>query len=611
LKLANGYHDPSFVRETLAYEIASMYMPASKANYANVYINGNLMGIYTNDQSVDKEFKRDFFPSSRDIRFKGDVNDNGIPQESPIWSYLGPDSLDYEQYYELKSDAGWSELIEFLDVLNNDTDNIEDYLNVDNHLWMLAFDNLTVNLDSPINFAHNFYLFKDASDRFNPIIWDLNESFGGFTMLLSGGNLNTTGLKQLDPLLHLNDSTYPIISKILTNPTYQKMYFAHMRTMMEDVFESGWYEERAYELQAIIEDDISADPNFAYTDSQFASNVTNSVTVFQGGPPTSTIGITELMDARWTWLRQQSYFTGVVPELANVSTDDIVVANSQTNITIEATNTNQLWLYYRSSIYDKFTAIEMFDDGVHNDGQANDGLFGATIPTGYSDLDYYFYGQNESQGSFLPAKAAYEFYTLNVTSETATIVINEINYNSADEFDAGDWVELFNPNTESADISGWIFKDSDDEHAYVIPENTSLEGHAYLVLAKDIEGFNAVYPEVTNYIGEIDFGLSSSGEIVRLFDANETLIDSVFYESEGDWPELPNGNGNTLELISSDLDNYLASSWQASLGLGSPGAQNSTGAIPIDGSIIINEINYSSSDEYDAGDWIELYNHNT
>ena len=40
LKLSNGFMDPSFVREVLAYEIAREYMPASKATYANVFVNG-------------------------------------------------------------------------------------------------------------------------------------------------------------------------------------------------------------------------------------------------------------------------------------------------------------------------------------------------------------------------------------------------------------------------------------------------------------------------------------------------------------------------------------------------------------------------------------------
>ena len=50
------------------------------------------------------------------------------------------------------------------------------------------------------------------------------------------------------------------------------------------------------------------------------------------------------------------------------------------------------------------------------------------------------------------------------------IVINEINYHSADEFDSGDWVELYNSTNEILNIGNWIFKDEDDEHIFLIPD---------------------------------------------------------------------------------------------------------------------------------------------
>jgi spore coat protein CotH len=56
LKLANAFKDPSFVREVLSYEIARKYLPASKANFAKVSINGTYLGLYTSVQSVDTFF---------------------------------------------------------------------------------------------------------------------------------------------------------------------------------------------------------------------------------------------------------------------------------------------------------------------------------------------------------------------------------------------------------------------------------------------------------------------------------------------------------------------------------------------------------------------------
>ena len=59
LKLSNVYQDPSFIREVLTYEIAANYLPSAQANYANVYINDTLWGLYTNVQPLNKDFLND------------------------------------------------------------------------------------------------------------------------------------------------------------------------------------------------------------------------------------------------------------------------------------------------------------------------------------------------------------------------------------------------------------------------------------------------------------------------------------------------------------------------------------------------------------------------
>jgi CotH kinase protein/Lamin Tail Domain/Chitobiase/beta-hexosaminidase C-terminal domain/Secretion system C-terminal sorting domain/Divergent InlB B-repeat domain len=156
-------------------------------------------------------------------------------------------------------------------------------------------------------------------------------------------------------------------------------------------------------------------------------------------------------------------------------------------------------------------------------------------------------------------------------------LINEINYQSSDNFDPDDWVEVYNPHPDALDISFWQFKDENDEHIFEIPANTILNADEYLVLCKDTALFSSAFPHVTNYIGDFDFGLSGGGELIRLFDADGVLIDSVNYDDENGWNPLPDGNGNTLELIDPAYDNSLPESWQASLEYGTPGEHNSDG----------------------------------
>jgi len=156
-----------------------------------------------------------------------------------------------------------------------------------------------------------------------------------------------------------------------------------------------------------------------------------------------------------------------------------------------------------------------------------------------------------------------------------TLVINEINYNSSPDFDPGDWVEIYNPQAYDVDVSNWVFKDEVDIHSFAIPEGTVMPPFGYLVLCADTVAFDALFPTIQNHLGPLGFGLSGNGELIRLYNPDVLLIDTVNYDDSAPWPTEPDGNGATLELINPVLDNALASSWKASMVLhGTPGEAN-------------------------------------
>jgi hypothetical protein len=166
------------------------------------------------------------------------------------------------------------------------------------------------------------------------------------------------------------------------------------------------------------------------------------------------------------------------------------------------------------------------------------------------------------------------FYEESVPVRTETMVINEVNYRSIDSFNPDDWIELYNPESTAKDISNWKIKDDNDSHVFVIPEGTQVEANGYLVIVKDEADFAAAFPG-TPYIGELGFGFGGSDE-VRLYSSDDKLIDEVKYESESPWPTCAYETGNTLELISPDLDNSLPESWSCINENGSPNAVNSS-----------------------------------
>ena len=129
------------------------------------------------------------------------------------------------------------------------------------------------------------------------------------------------------------------------------------------------------------------------------------------------------------------------------------------------------------------------------------------------------------------------------------LVINEINYHSSDDFNTGDWVELYNNTDELLDISNWIFKDENDSHIFTFSENTILSSGEYIVLCSDTSFFTSFFHNVNNFIGNLGFGFSGNGEQLRFFNSEYELVDSI-------------------------NDNSIAENWTFSNGNGSPGQSN-------------------------------------
>ena len=155
------------------------------------------------------------------------------------------------------------------------------------------------------------------------------------------------------------------------------------------------------------------------------------------------------------------------------------------------------------------------------------------------------------------------------------IVINEINYNSTDNFDSDDWVEIYNNSNDTIDIGSWLLKDEDDDHIFTAPSNIKILPEQYIIFCKDTVKFTELFPDVESYYGNLGFGLSGGSDLVRLFDNTGSLVDTVRYDDDDPWPLSADGNGPTLELKHPTLDNALWESWSASEGYGTPGVQNS------------------------------------
>ena len=160
-------------------------------------------------------------------------------------------------------------------------------------------------------------------------------------------------------------------------------------------------------------------------------------------------------------------------------------------------------------------------------------------------------------------------------SSENSIVINEINYNSASNFDTEDWVELYNNSAEDIDLSGWKLKDDDSTNVFDFPVETRLGAGDFLVICNDVNDFTGFFHDVSSVIGDMDFKFGNGGDEVRLYNNLGNLIDSVKFNDSLPWPLKADGAGATLELKKPEYNNAIAESWIASEDHGTPGMKNS------------------------------------
>jgi len=153
-----------------------------------------------------------------------------------------------------------------------------------------------------------------------------------------------------------------------------------------------------------------------------------------------------------------------------------------------------------------------------------------------------------------------------------TVLFTEINYNSlSTNYNAGDWIELKNNTGSPLSLAGYVFKDKNDQHSYILPAITIPAG-GYWVLSADNILFSGRHPEVENFSGTFDFGLGET-DAVRLYDNNGVLITSVLYDTAAPWPASPAVSDHTLEYggVQAFIDPNVGTSWFPGCEGGSPG----------------------------------------
>lgn len=420
IKLSSAMRDPSMVREVLFYEIAAKYMPAPQANYTKLYVNDEYVGLFINVESVDNQYLNSRFGTESGPLFKAGVDypskDGATGCKQNIFGSLEyEENLNcYKHNFECNVDWAWGDLQNLSRVLANEPAKAGAVLDVDRVLWMLALNNVMINLSSYSGHRSiNYYLYKDDNGRFQVIPWDLNLSFGSFKNpgIGLGSDLEVKDLQTLDPLLHSNNPYKPLISQLLQDPLNRKIYLAHIRQINEENFLNGEYEKRAKELQGMIVIPFNEDKNKLYSLDEFQRSLKETI-----GKRSKIPGIVELMSKRSRFLKTHPDLTALPSAVTEVNVQGRGKFDNQRlntfNISCKVDRfPKRAFVYYRFSDKTPYMVATMNEETA-NGLPSGVKMFTVAIEAKNEDavIDYYILAENAGTVSFMPSNYMYKPY---------------------------------------------------------------------------------------------------------------------------------------------------------------------------------------------------------
>lgn len=554
INLNNCFEDASFMREVSYLHQIRKHVPAAKASYVQLYINGVNWGIYPNVQQLNRDYLKEWYFSNNGTLWRADApagTPGGPGGGGPGWgdgkaalNYLGADTALYQQYYTLKSTdkaTPWDDLVQVCEVLNSTPlaqleTTISDFLDLDRTLWFLASEIAFSDDDSYVYKGKmDYYLYWDPeTERMTPLEFDGNS--------VMKSNATNWGVFYNETKVN-----YPLMNRLLAVPSIRQRYLAHMRTLVQDELDPVAFGALVDQYDALINAGVQADTKKLYSNLQYTTEkqtiksfvqshrttLLNNTEMSAVGPTINSVVMTNAAGVEWA--------SPVEQENATVKTS-VISANGIASVT----------LFYSPSLYGNFAKTEMFDDGQHGDGNPFDGVYAANVPGYETGAFVRFYVEAKSANaagtvSYAPKGAEHNVYFYRVTAAFAVdrpVVINEImasnTSTAADE--AGqyeDWIELYNLSNVPVDLSGYSLSDDPGNIGkWIFGDGTVIPSGGYVIVWADEDG--AQGPMHAN------FKLSASGETLLLADAQHRLLDTMSYgqqQPDMGYARVPNGTG--------------------------------------------------------------------
>lgn len=614
LNLNNCYLDPSFVREKTTYELCDyLGMATCRTNYAALYINGTYWGLYLIVEQQDQEFIESRWGAGED----GNLWKCGDDGTSTL-EWLGSSESSYYANYELKTNEDvndWSDLVDFIDVLNNTSDSaladsMHNRLDIDSAMAMLAVDNYTVNLDSYVGRCANYYFYhRDLDDRMVFTKWDQNEAWGVFNQY----NLSTTQLQQLSPFWTNPQpgEERPLAENLWQIGGYDAIYLGHLKKLMAGAAVPATLIARMQDLRDLVRPYVYADPNLMFTTSDFENCMSSTIFIAGGPPPGRAIpALGTFVTARYnylsgligTWTPSEGLVINeVMPKNGATIADEagdyddwIEIANTSgvsidlgglgltdhlegtpdfvfPTMTLAPGEYVIVWADEETAEGDLHTPFKLDADG--EDVYLTDGaviIDHVTFPSLSQNVSWGRWPDGTGDWRMLSLATPGEENQNPEEPETITLYINEfVALNNAGiQDEAGefeDWVEIYNPGPDAVELSGlFLTDDLTQTTQWAFPDTTIAAGGFMVIWCDDDASDGPLHAS---------FKLSGSGEEIGLFGrlaAGNEVIDSYIF-------------GAQTDNVSEGRESDGGGTW-TSFATPTPGASNS-GAVDVPGTV--------------------------
>lgn len=182
LNLHANRFDDSRMKERLAYDLyRSMGIPAPRASWATVRVNGKSYGLYGMVEEVDGHFTGDRWPEQPDANLYKELwPTQSDPSEIAAALRTNEDDGDISGFQEFSASIGSAASAEEVrDVLGSYTDleHWARYMAVDEAI--LSYDGVTYFYtdDGSSSHNHNYYFYEDAPGHFTLMPWDVESTF--------------------------------------------------------------------------------------------------------------------------------------------------------------------------------------------------------------------------------------------------------------------------------------------------------------------------------------------------------------------------------------------------------------------------------------------------